>query len=242
VLEELFRLLEERLKTECCFVNSVAMYQQQDIFQSESLGFKPTVVFIDFQNLQYSGNGTVQECDFELVLRVVVEEYSKNYFKALRQKDNVVKAIHNYIGLQRISESIDTNADSLYVYTITYSGNFIETFDDEFIIDIGGTSGINWNYDLGLVMDSNHDEVYTSWNGSAGVEWSAGVFYGSDYIEQTFTNQLSVTVTHNWNRKPNVSIIDSQGNILEGEVQYVNDNIIYVSFAHPETGKIIIQS
>jgi hypothetical protein len=170
VLEALFKLLEERLKTECSFVNSVAMYQQQDIFQSENLGFKPTVVFVDFQNLQYTTqSGTIQECNFELVLRVVVEEYSKNYFKALAQKDAVVKTIHNYVSLERISESIDNNADSLYVYTITFSGSFVESFTDEFYIPMGGTSGEDWEFTGTLSQDSNDDDTYSGFASTSGL-------------------------------------------------------------------------
>jgi hypothetical protein len=82
----------------------------------------------------------------------------------------VVKSIHNFLGFTRISENLDINADSLYVYTITFSGNFFETFEDPiYNIPMGGTSGLSWTFDGGLSQDSNNDNIFTGFASSSGL-------------------------------------------------------------------------
>jgi hypothetical protein len=44
-------------------------------------------------------------------------------------------------------------------------------------------------------------------------------------------------VTHNLGFKPNVTVIDSAGNIVEGEITYTNSNSLTVSFASAFSGK-----
>jgi hypothetical protein len=47
----------------------------------------------------------------------------------------------------------------------------------------------------------------------------------------------SWTITHNLGFKPNVTVIDSAGNIVEGEIAYTNSNLLTVSFASAFSGK-----
>jgi hypothetical protein len=47
----------------------------------------------------------------------------------------------------------------------------------------------------------------------------------------------SWTITHNLGFKPNVTVIDSAGNIVEGEIAYTNSNSLTVSFASAFSGK-----
>jgi hypothetical protein len=169
ILEELFNLIECKIKEDCSFVNSVSMYQNQDLFQQNNLGYKPTCVFLDYQNLIYTDNSFYeQECSLDVVIRVVVEEYSKNYFKALSHKQGVVKALHNYINLTRVSEQIDNNADGLYIYTITFSASFTENLEPDYTL-IGGTSGNSWSFNQTLTQDSNNDSIFTGWASTSGI-------------------------------------------------------------------------
>lgn len=64
---------------------------------------------------------------------------------------------------------------------------------------------------------------------------------GSDvnYVE-TFTNQSSVSVVHNLNKKPAVTIIDSAGDEIEGEVNHVSANELTVDFSASFTGSVIL--
>ena len=50
----------------------------------------------------------------------------------------------------------------------------------------------------------------------------------------------SWTITHNLGFKPNVTVIDSAGNIVEGEIAYTNTNSLTVSFQSAFSGTAYI--
>lgn len=47
------------------------------------------------------------------------------------------------------------------------------------------------------------------------------------------------TVTHNLNKKPSVTIIDSSGNMVVGKLVYVNLNVLTIQFISPISGEAI---
>lgn len=47
------------------------------------------------------------------------------------------------------------------------------------------------------------------------------------------------TVTHNLNKKPSLTVIDSSGNMVVGKLTYVNLNILTIQFAAPISGEAI---
>lgn len=58
----------------------------------------------------------------------------------------------------------------------------------------------------------------------------------------TFTFKQSVAsdtwnVTHNLGKYPSVSVVDSGGNLVDGEVKYVTNNRISITFTSPFSGK-----
>lgn len=58
----------------------------------------------------------------------------------------------------------------------------------------------------------------------------------------TFTFEQSVAsdtwnVTHNLGKYPSVSVVDSGGNLVDGEVKYVTNNRISITFTSPFSGK-----
>lgn len=55
---------------------------------------------------------------------------------------------------------------------------------------------------------------------------------------QPFTVADTVPVNHNLNKYPAVSIMDSAGDEVEGEVYYVNTTQLIVSFSNPFSGQI----
>ena len=50
----------------------------------------------------------------------------------------------------------------------------------------------------------------------------------------------SWVITHNLGFKPNVTVVDSAGNIVEGEIAYTNSNSLTVSFSSAFSGKAYI--
>ncbi len=53
-----------------------------------------------------------------------------------------------------------------------------------------------------------------------------------------FTDQTSIDVTHNWGYYPDVTLIDGDGYVIDGEVQHTSVNAFTVTFVEETTGKI----
>lgn len=60
-------------------------------------------------------------------------------------------------------------------------------------------------------------------------------------IEVQFTNQSSVTITHTFSSKPIVTIVDSNGYVIVGDIQYTSDTQIIVNFSTNLTGTIFLR-
>lgn len=80
-------------------------------------------------------------------------------------------------------------------------------------------------------------------NGFVGteVEWLASLQgtsqTGGTYSHQQAIPELSWTITHNLGFNPNISIVDSVEDQVEGDVTYINLNTLTVDFASPFSGK-----
>lgn len=61
---------------------------------------------------------------------------------------------------------------------------------------------------------------------------------GDKNFTQTFINQTSVTVPHNLNKKPAVTVIDSAGDEVLGNVHHLSDNSLQVTFSAGFTGTV----
>jgi hypothetical protein len=63
---------------------------------------------------------------------------------------------------------------------------------------------------------------------------------GSDknYV-QAFTNSALITVNHHLNKRPAVSIENTAGDEVEGEVEYININTLAVRFSSSFSGRVI---
>ena len=62
---------------------------------------------------------------------------------------------------------------------------------------------------------------------------------GDKNFVKNFTNLAEVTVVHGLNKRPAMSIEDSAGDEVEGEVEYVDLNTMIVRFSASFTGRII---
>lgn len=158
MLQAIFNCVKKRIKEECDWVKGVSIYQQQDIFQDESLGYNTPHVFVDFQDIEYeTWSKRTQKGNITLVLKLVVEEYTKDYLKVLTKKDLLNKAINFWSDwgtpLTRITEQTDSNADSLYVFDISYETSFITSDYIEGLIQLGGTEE-----KVGILENGNSNE------------------------------------------------------------------------------------
>lgn len=59
--------------------------------------------------------------------------------------------------------------------------------------------------------------------------------------EVSFTNQTSLSISHDFNHHPSVIVIDASGNLIEAEVQYNSANNILINFATAVSGTVIIR-
>lgn len=91
-------------------------------------------------------------------------------------------------------------------------------------IGVQGTSGI-----AGAALDNTDDLT----EGTTNKYFTVGrVSY--DHMQGAASSSWSIT--HNLGFKPNVTVIDSAGNIVEGEIAYTNSNSLTVSFQSAFSG------
>lgn len=56
---------------------------------------------------------------------------------------------------------------------------------------------------------------------------------------QNFTNSSEVTVTHNLNKYPAVTVTDSTGDEVEGQIEHTSVNQLIARFTSSFTGKVV---
>ena len=52
----------------------------------------------------------------------------------------------------------------------------------------------------------------------------------ANYVHDQTISSISWSVTHNLNKKASVTVVDSAGTVVVGEVEYLNDNSITITF------------
>lgn len=60
---------------------------------------------------------------------------------------------------------------------------------------------------------------------------------GTIYVHNQMTSSKEWVITHNLRHFPSVSVVDSAGTVVVGEVNYINQNTIIVSFSGAFSGK-----
>lgn len=68
-------------------------------------------------------------------------------------------------------------------------------------------------------------------------QWPNAVALGGTYTHTQDTSSSSWSINHNLDYYPSVSIVDSAGTTVVGDVQYVDLNNIVVNFTDPFAGK-----
>lgn len=59
----------------------------------------------------------------------------------------------------------------------------------------------------------------------------------SDYVHNQIASSSTWTITHNLGYYPSVTVVDSANNVVVGDVTYVSDNVVTVSFNATFGGK-----
>lgn len=59
--------------------------------------------------------------------------------------------------------------------------------------------------------------------------------------EVSFTNQTSLTITHNFDNTPTVLILDSSGYLVHAEIRHASSSQILINFSESLSGTVIIR-
>jgi hypothetical protein len=141
-----------------------------------------------------------------------------------------------------IASGAGTIAGNLYMQGLNPGLN---TFTLKYRVD-GGTHNI---YNRGIFVSAYGTggiSGYSGWSGYSGISGFSGYsgysgLQGSTGgIVQAFTSQTSVTMTHNFAKKPVVNVIDNTGAVIVPySIIHASDNAFTVTFTNSTTGSII---
>ena len=80
--------------------------------------------------------------------------------------------------------------------------------------------------------------VEVSGTGPPGPQGPQGIAGGGfNYVHDQMTPAATWTITHNLNGYPNITVVDSSGRQVEGDVTYASANQVVVAFASAFSGK-----
>lgn len=72
--------------------------------------------------------------------------------------------------------------------------------------------------------------------GAQGIQGISGAERPIAYTHDQGVSSSTWSIVHNLNFKPNVTIIDSAGSIVEGELEYLDNNSLVLTFAYAFSG------
>lgn len=78
-------------------------------------------------------------------------------------------------------------------------------------------------------------------NNLGGTASSGGGSSDGTIKEVSFTNQTSLSISHDFSHHPTVIIVDASGNLIEAQIQYNSSSNILINFAVSVSGTVIIR-
>ena len=82
--------------------------------------------------------------------------------------------------------------------------------------------------------------IGNAFNRNGGTGRGGGSFDGT-IQKVSFTNQTSLTITHDFENYPTVIILDSSGYLVHAEVQHTSSSQILINFSDSLSGTVIIR-
>lgn len=83
----------------------------------------------------------------------------------------------------------------------------------------------------GQFLEKQSDEPYD-------FAWITPAFSGDKHYEQSFSNSAEVTVNHNLNKLPAVTVLNTAGDEVRGQVEHQSVNTLVVRFSSSFSGKV----
>jgi hypothetical protein len=154
---------------------------------------------------------------------------------------------------KRVLEAIDTkinNTTSNLNFDKTYKG-IVETVADNLVeVYINGEL-YAVNIQKGFELNKGDVVAITAIGNNFNDLWIDGVLSGQGgyvpadtvrFSDKSYVhNQISAStiwdINHDLNKFPNITIVDSAGNVVVGDIQYISENEIAVVFSAPFSGK-----
>ena len=171
-----------------------------------------------FDEAAYADRGTISlpgggESSFATITDLIISDYDLS-------GQNVVQFV-NYLVGQTILIAEQNNISNFGYYTVN-SYSVAPTAD----YHIFNLSVINSN---GSIVDEKYYDI-------------ASFFASASGSDKHYTfNQLSASttwsITHNLNKKPSVSVVDSADNNVYGDIEYINENQLTITFNSAFSGK-----
>lgn len=178
--------------------------------------------------------------------------------------------IDHFFTYEEVTALAPTNATEKYV-ELSWSYTKLFIYSDSAILiswsagtgDVCGSNSqiipagvpVQMNVPWGLVIKPSVSSVYFHCkkvsSGTADVRIAKGqdmfntvvsyLYVGKSAQTQTFTDETSVTLTHNLGYYPIIQLMDGSSKIIDGEITHTNTSETVISFAVSQSGTIIYQ-
>ena len=102
-----------------------------------------------------------------------------------------------------------------------------------------GKEGPKGDPGVGIPTGGNDGDVlYKNGDGNYEVRWAAPLEFSDKHFVAEFIVTSTVAVNHNLNKYPSVAVMDTAGEEVVGQVEYLNTNQLVLKFAAPFSGRI----
>lgn len=135
-----------------------------------------------------------------------------------------------------------TNSIIVHVTKSGRAGREIELRSAGTAIEWRYVGASNWTllFDVGVILPrgGGTDQVLAKLsNLDYDYAWKSTNATDKHYVE-SFTNQNTITVTHNMGKYPSVTVINSAGDEVIGDIEHISVNQLTASFSSGFSGKI----
>lgn len=174
-------------------------------------------------------------------LNKVLTPYEEKYkFSSLKEAEDWVS---KYGCQGRIISVHEDNICNIYV--VNYNGKLSKVSGPNHLLYDRDPTGNDYNYDiLTHWINTATEEVFILVSKSLdGGSWKSITAVGSStsgdlsYRHTQRTSSDTWTINHNLNKYPSVSIVDSSGNVVVGDIRYVDVNTVVLEFKGAFSGK-----
>lgn len=147
--------------------------------------------------------------------------------------------IENKTTVNRLAMSLGVTHTGLAVWDTDLEGLYV--WDTDYWIRVGATVEQinNWNqaYDDSVVGFTINQAGVTTFTIERRNNTSIVATYNSNYTHMQGTPESLWVISHNLNKRPSVSVVASFGAAVVGEVNYIDNNTVTITFADPFSGK-----